>query len=132
MKTERQKMLDGQLYNPMDTELVKGRAHARDLCQSLNGSREVEQERRRSILTELFGRGGESVWMQPPFFCDYGSNIHLGQRGFSNFNCVVLDVCRVVIGDYTLFGPAVQVYTATHPMNAPLRRKQEFARPLEV
>ena len=70
--------------------------------------------------------------MQPPFFCDYGSNILLGERVFFNFNCVVLDVCQVRIGDYTLFGPAVQIYTATHPMNAELRRKQEFAKPIEI
>ena len=56
--------------------------------------------------------------MQPPFFCDYGANIHLGERIFFNFNCIVLDVCAVRIGDYTMFGPAVQIYTATHPMNA--------------
>jgi maltose O-acetyltransferase len=102
------------------------------LCQDLNATRERDQETRRSILKELFGRGGESVWMQPPFFCDYGSNILLGERVFFNFNCVVLDVCRVVIGDYTLFGPAVQIYTATHPMSAELRRKQEFGKPVTV
>ena len=70
--------------------------------------------------------------MQPTFFCDYGSNILLGERVFFNFNCVVLDVCRVEIGDFTLLGPAVQIYTATHPMNAQLRRKQEFAKPIEI
>ena len=103
-----------------------------DLCQDLNATREAQQEERRRILRELFGAGGESVWMQPPFFCDYGSNILLGERVFFNFNCVVLDVCQVRIGDYTLFGPAVQIYTATHPMNAELRRKQEFAKPIEI
>jgi maltose O-acetyltransferase len=72
------------------------------------------------------------VWLQPPFFCDNGSNILLGERVLFNFNCVVLDVCLVKIGDFTLFGPAVQIYTATHPMNAELRRKQEFARPNEI
>lgn len=81
---------------------------------------------------ELFGKGGDSVWMQPPFFCDYGSNIHLGERVFFNFNCVVLDVCQVTIGNFTLFGPGVQIYTATHPMNAELRRKQEFAKQIEI
>ena len=70
--------------------------------------------------------------MQPPFFCDYGSNILLGERVFFNFNCVVLDVCLVKIGDFTLFGPAVQIYTASHPMNAELRRKQEFAKAIEI
>jgi maltose O-acetyltransferase len=125
-------MLAGQLYDPLDPELVVARDRARDLCQDLNATREADQEVRRRILTELFGKGGESVWMQPPFFCDYGSNILLGERVFFNFNCVVLDVCRVTIGDYTLFGPAVQIYTATHPMNAELRRRQEFAKPIDI
>jgi maltose O-acetyltransferase len=132
MQTEREKMLAGELYDPLDPELVCARERARDLCQDLNATRERDQEARRRILKELFGGGGESVWMQPPFFCDYGSNILLGHRVFFNFNCVVLDVCRVTIGDYTQFGPAVQIYTATHPMNAELRRKQEFAKPIEI
>jgi maltose O-acetyltransferase len=70
--------------------------------------------------------------MQPPFYCDYGSNIEMGQRVFFNFNCVVLDVCRVTIGDYTLFGPAVQILTPLHPLDAELRRKQEYGRPIEI
>ena len=132
MSSEREKMLSGELYDPLDPELVAARFRARDLCQDLNATREGDQEIRRRILTELFGSGGESVWMQPLFFCDYGSNIHLGERVFFNFNCVVLDVCQVRIGDFTQFGPAVQIYTATHPMNAELRRKQEFGKPVEI
>ena len=125
-------MLAGELYDPMDPELVRARDRARDLCQDLNATREAQIDERRRILKELFGKGGDTVWMQPPFYCDYGSNILLGERVFFNFNCVVLDVCRVTIGDFTLFGPAVQVYTATHPMNAELRRKQEFAKPIAI
>jgi maltose O-acetyltransferase len=132
MRTEREKMLAGELYDPLDPELVRARNEARDLCQDLNASREKDQEVRRRILVRLFGTGGESVWMQPPFYCDYGSNILLGERIFFNFNCVVLDVCQVKIGDFTLFGPAVQIYTATHPMNAELRRRQEFGKPIEI
>src|SRR6516165_8892 len=132
MRSEKEKMLAGELYDPLDPELVQARDRARDLCQVLNATRERDQEVRRNILRQLFGRGGDTVWMQPPFFCDYGSNILLGERVFFNFNCVVLDVCAVEIGDFTLFGPAVQVYTATHPMNAQLRRKQEFAKPVEI
>jgi maltose O-acetyltransferase len=132
MPSERDKMLAGELYDPLDPELVRARNRARDLCQALNATREADQDERRRILKELFGAGGESVWMQPPFFCDYGSNIRLGERVFFNFNCVVLDVCSVCVGDYTLFGPAVQVYTATHPLNAQLRRTQEFAKPVEI
>jgi maltose O-acetyltransferase len=116
----------------MDRELAAAREHARDLCQALNATREAEQEERRQILHELFGAGRDSVWMQPPFFCDCGSNIKLGERVFFNFNCVVLDVCQVHIGGFTLFGPAVQVYTPMHPFNAELRRREEFGKPVEI
>ncbi len=125
-------MLAGELYDPLDPELVAMRERARDLCADLNATREREQETRRSIVNQLFGRGGDSVWMQPPFFCDYGANIFLGQRVFFNFNCVVLDVCPVTIGDFTLFGPSAQIYTATHPMNAEHRRLQEFGKPVTI
>lgn len=130
--TEREKMLAGELYDPLDSELADARNRARDLCQELNATREIDRERRRHILRELFGTGGDTVWMQPPFFCDYGKNILLGERVFLNFNCVVLDVCEVRIGSFTLFGPAVQIYTAMHPMNAELRRAQEFAKRVEI
>ena len=132
MRSEFDKMLAGELYNPLEPALVQARDRARDLCQDSNATREKDTQLRRGILQELFGQGGDSVWMQPPFFCDYGSNILLGERVFFNFNCIVLDVCRVTIGDFTMFGPAVQVYTATHPMNAELRRTQEFAKPIEI
>ena len=132
MRSERDKMLAGELYDPLDPVLVAGRERARDLCQALNATREGDETARRAILRQLFARGGESVWMQPPFFCDYGSNIELGERVFFNFNCVVLDVCPVRIGSYTLFGPAVQIYTPMHPLNAELRRKQEFGKPVEI
>jgi maltose O-acetyltransferase len=132
VKSEREKMLDGELYDALDAELTAARARARDLCQALNATREAEEEERRRILRELFAVGGETVWMQPPFFCDYGANIELGERVFFNFNCVVLDVCRVRIGDYSLFGPGVQIYTPMHPLNAELRRRQEFGKPVTI
>jgi maltose O-acetyltransferase len=125
-------MLAGALYDPLDPDLVAGRERARDLCQALNATREADADARRAILRELFGRGGDTVWMQPPFFCDYGTNIELGARVFFNFNCVVLDVCPVRIGDYTLFGPGVQILTPVHPMNAELRRREEYGKPIEI
>ena len=130
--TEREKMLAGEVYDPLDAELVLARTRARDLCQDLNGTREAQQDERRRIVRELFGAGGDDVWLQPPFFCDYGSNILLGKKCFFNFNCVVLDVCPVRIGDHTLFGPAVQIYTAMHPLDAELRRTQEYGQRVEI
>ena len=132
MRSEREKMLAGELYDPLDPELVADRARARDLCQSLNATREGDSDERRAIVRTLFGAGGGTVWMQPPFFCDYGTNIELGERVFFNFNCVVLDVCRVRIGDYTLFGPGVQILTPVHPMNAVQRRREEYGRPIDI
>jgi maltose O-acetyltransferase len=132
MRGETEKMLAGELYDPLDPALVAARDRARALCRDLNTTPERDRDLWRRILAELLGRGGDTVWVQPPFHCDYGSNILLGQRVYFNFNCVVLDVCRVTVGDFTLFGPAVQIYTATHPMNAELRRKQEFGKPVEI
>jgi maltose O-acetyltransferase len=132
MTTEREKMLAGELYDPLDPDLAAARIRARDLCQDLNATRESDVDDRRRILIALFAAGGADVWMQPPFFCDYGSNIFLGTRVFFNFNCVVLDVCAVRIGDFTLFGPSVQIYTATHPLEAELRRTREFAKPVTI
>jgi maltose O-acetyltransferase len=132
MGSEREKMLAGELYDPMNADLVAARTRARDLCLALNATREAESEARRAILRELFARGGESVWMQPPFFCDYGSNIELGERVFFNYNCVVLDVCRVRIGDFTLFGPGAQILTPLHPLDPELRRREEFGKPVEI
>jgi maltose O-acetyltransferase len=132
MRTERQKMLAGELYDPFDPDLVAARERARSLCAALNASKESEQDERRRILDDLFGSGGDTAWLQPPFYCDYGSNIHLGTRVFFNFNCTVLDVCEVRIGDYTLFGPGVQILTPLHPRDATLRREQEYGKPIEI
>ena len=98
MPSERDKMLAGELYDLLDPELVRDRERARDCCQALNATREGDQETHRRILRERLGAGGETVWMQPPFDCDYGPNFMLGEQGFFNFNCVVLDACRVTAG----------------------------------
>lgn len=132
MATERERMLAGELYNPHDPELVAARARARNLCLDLNGTREEEVERRRDLVRRIFGSGGETVWLQPPFFCDYGEHIHLGEGVFFNFNCVVLDVCEVRVGARTLFGSAVQVMTPMHPMDAMERRTKEYGKPIAI
>jgi maltose O-acetyltransferase len=131
MATEHQKMLAGEFY-ALDPDLVAGRIKARELCQRLNTAPESDENSRRELCKQIFGKGGDTVWMQPPFYCDYGSNIELGERVFFNFNCIVLDVCRVRIGDYALFGPSVQVLTPMHPFDAALRRKQESGKPVGI
>ena len=132
MSTERQKMLAGEMYDPLDPELVAAPVRVRDLCQHLNATRESEEAERRRILRDLFGKGGDTVWMQPPFYCDCGSSTELGERVFFNFSCTVLDACPVRIGDFTLLGPSVQLYTPLHPFNAERRRREEFGKPIEI
>ena len=133
MATEKEKMLSGQMYDATDPQLKAERRRARDLCKSLNESHDNEQELRERIIQELFGRTGDAIWIEPPFYCDYGANITLGSKVYFNFNCVILDPASVVIGSDVLFGPAVQVYTATHPIGASERRRwRESAQPVEI
>jgi maltose O-acetyltransferase len=133
MKSEKEKMLAGELYNPLDKQLSEERMRARLLIKQLNDSREDEMEKRTSILKELIPNAGTGLWLQPPFYCDYGSNIILGQNVFFNFNCVVLDVTYVTIGDRTLIGPNVQLYTATHPVDHQVRASGlEYAKRITI
>jgi maltose O-acetyltransferase len=132
MKTEKEKMLAGELYDPLDPELVADRLRCRLFLKAINDSEEEEVEERTLLFNQLFG-AETGVWIQPPFFCDYGTNIRLGSKVFFNFNCVVLDVMQVTIGDNVLIGPSVQIYAATHPMEAEIRAKWlEFAKPVSI
>ena len=133
MKTEKEKMLAGELYDPLDQQLVDDRLRTRLLIKELNDSREDQAEERMRILKELIPMAGEGLWLQPPFYCDYGYNMVLGEKVFFNFNCVVLDVAEVKIGSRTLFGPNVQIYTATHPID-PVERASgvEYAKPISI
>ncbi len=115
MPTEREKMDSGALYDASDPELVRSRRRARDLLRRFNASRGEEQMSGGSQA--LFGAMGEGVSIEPLFFCDYGGNITLSDRVFFNFNCVILDPAPVTIGSDVFFGPGVQIYTATHPID---------------
>jgi maltose O-acetyltransferase len=133
MTTEKEKMLSGQMYDATDPQLRAEHRRARDLCKTLNDSHDNEQELRERIIRELFGRAGDAIWIETPFYCDYGANITLGSRVFFNYNCVILDPASVIIGNDVLFGPAVQVYTATHPISASERLSwRESAQPVEI
>jgi maltose O-acetyltransferase len=133
MKSEKEKMLAGELYNAVDTELSKERLKARLLIKKLNDTREDEVEERSKILNDLIPNAGEGLWLQPPFFCDYGYNITVGEKVFFNFNCIVLDVAPVTIGSRSMFGPNVQIYTATHPIDFKERASGlEFAKPISI
>ena len=130
--SERHRMVRGELYDPKDPELVMARRIAHDLCWRLTEIGDPEHHDSKSVLTKLLGSGGDTAIIQAPFYCDYGFNIELGERVFFNFDCVVLDECPVRIGSFSMFGPAVQIYTPLHPMNAEARRGREYGRPVEI
>lgn len=133
MKSERDKMLSGELYLASDPELVALRLRARRLTRLYNSSTEVEGPRRQELLAELFGAIGPGAEVEPDFRCDYGLNIRAGKRLYMNFGCVVLDCAPVTIGDGCLFGPGVHVYAATHPTDPAVRATgRELARPVTI
>jgi len=126
-------MLAGELYDPLDQELSEARRRARLLIKALNDTRDDQTAERTRLIKSLIPSAGEDVWIEPPFHCDYGSNITLRGKVFFNFNCVVLDVAPVRIGTGVLFGPAVQIYTATHPLSADERRTGlELGKAIEI
>ncbi len=129
--SEKQKMLAGELYRPGDPELQADQAEAKAWMVRYNAALAETPAVRRSLLRELLGSVGSGAVIRPPFHCDYGYNIHLGDEVFLNFNCVILDVVEVRIGNGTQIGPAVQLYAADHPREAEARRRgAEFGRPV--
>lgn len=119
--TQREKMMAGELYLASDPELVQMRLRARQMTRAYNSTVESETDVRRAILNRLLGKMSPKIEIEPPFRCDYGVNIFLGDNFYANFGCVILDCGRVEIGDNVLFGPNVQIFAAHHPLDAPTR-----------
>lgn len=125
--TEKEKMLAGELYNSLDEQLVAERKRARELIKLFNDNGDCD------ILRELFGNAGKSFYVEPTFRCDYGSNIYVGENFYANFDCVILDVCKVTIGDNCLLAPRVCIFTAAHPLDAAVRASGlEFGKPITI
>ncbi len=133
MTTEKEKMLQGELYLASDKELVEERKYARKLTRLYNQTAETDREQRYALLRQLFGSVGEHISIEPPFRCDYGYNIRVGEGFYANFDCVILDVCRVTIGKDCMMAPGVHIYTATHPVDAQERiQGVEFGKPVTI
>lgn len=133
MNTEKEKMLAGEMYNPADPELVKERENARRLVRIYNQTLETEGDKRTKLLKELLGSTGENVYMEPTIRFDYGYNTLVGENFYANFDCVILDVCEVRIGDNCMLAPGVHIYTATHPLNPTERNAgKEYAKPVTI
>lgn len=132
-KSEKEKMVSGELYFAADPELVKERLNARRLTRLYNESLETDDDRRKEIIRELFGSTGNQYYIEPSFRCDYGYNIHVGENFYANFDCVFLDVCEIRIGDNCFLAPGVHIYTATHPLHAEERNSgAEYGKPVSI
>lgn len=132
-RTQRQRMLDGDLYIADDPELAADSLRARRLQDRFNRTLADEADERRRILAELLGGFGAESEIRPPFFCDYGYQIRLGVRVFANFGLMALDVASITVGDDVQIGPNVQLLTPTHPVEAELRlAKWEAAQPITI
>jgi maltose O-acetyltransferase len=133
MKSEKEKMLAGELYLASDEILSKERFHARQLLKELNQRLPADIEHTNKIVHSLFKSVGKDFGLEPPFFCDYGYNISVGDQVFINFNCTILDVTPVKIGNRSMFGPGVHIYAATHPLDAATRGSLlEFGEPVTI
>jgi maltose O-acetyltransferase len=131
--TEKDKMLAGEQYRSSDASLVAERHHAQQVLARYNAISDGDQELRMSLLREFMGKVGEGTVVMPSFTCDYGYNIRLGRNVFINYQCVFLDCARIEIGDDVQIGPAVQLYTAQHPLDAAVRRSYlESASPIRI
>lgn len=130
-KTEKEKMIAGELYFANDPELVADRMFARSQSQIINPAESAEL--RSQLLKETFGRTGKKIYMEPVINFDYGYNIFVGENFYANFNCTFLDVSTIEIGDNCMFAPNVQLYTATHPLH-PVKRNSglEYAKPIKI
>ncbi|MDW5265104.1 MULTISPECIES: sugar O-acetyltransferase [Acidobacteriaceae] len=131
-KTEKEKMLSGELYDAGDPTLIADRNHATALLYQYNTTPH-HRVTHTPLLGQLLAACGHGSVIRPPFFCDYGYNIRLGSGVFLNFNCVLLDVSSIEIGDQTQIGPAVQIYAADHPRDPEARRTSlESGRPVRI
>ncbi len=131
--TEKEKMLAGEVYQATDPQLIEELNRVKDLCWEYNQMRPTRIKERNAMLRRMLGRADEDTFINQPFLCDYGKNIHVGKRFFANFNFTVLDEAPVTIGDDCFIGPNVGIYTACHstdPMERNTRR--EWARPVTI
>ena len=128
----KERMIQGLPYKVNDDLLIDLR-NARRLTRLYNSTTEEETDHRKQILRELLGSMGENIMIEPTFRCDYGSNIHIGNNFYANFDCIILDVCPVTIGENVMFGPRVCVYSPGHPIDAGVRADMlELAQPVTI
>lgn len=132
-KTEREKMLNGELYLATDEELTKMHLKSRKLMHEFNFSQPADVSHQIQIAKKLFGSIGKDFTIRPPFYCDYGCHIVAGDDLYINYDCTILDCNMVYLGNNVLIAPKVQIYTACHPTDPQIRISgKEFAKPVFI
>lgn len=130
---EKRKMISGKLYNPLAENLPNERLNAKKLCHKYNHLCPDDVLKRTNIISKLLRKTGKNFWIEPPFWCDYGYNIEIGENFYSNHNLVILDPAKVKFGDNVFIGPNCGFYTAEHPINPEERNKGlEYAKPITI
>ncbi len=130
---EKEKMLNGEMYNPLDDELINERVKCKLLCQKYNNLAYDNIEERQPLIKQILGKVGEKYFIEQPFICDYGYNIEIGKNFYSNHNLTILDCSNVIFGNNVFIGPNCSFYTAEHPIDFETRNKGlEYAKPMKI
>ena len=133
MISEKEKMISGKPYKAFDDELLKERQYTKELIFDFNSLRPNEISKRNELIKKLLGRTKNTFFIEPPFRCDYGYNIEIGENFYSNYNLIILDCAKVLIGDNVMIGPNVSIYTAGHPVHYEIRNQgYEYAVPVSI
>lgn len=133
MRSEKEKMLSGDLYIAKDSELRRDFLRAKELVREYNQTTEYQEPKRQEIIQRLFKKSGHGVHLEPPFYTDYGCNTVVGENFYTNYECIILDIANVKIGNNVLFGPRVGLYTAGHPIDAVVRNEAfEYGKPITI
>ncbi|MGL5544433.1 MAG: sugar O-acetyltransferase [Cetobacterium sp.] len=133
MKTEREKMIAGEMYSPMDDQLLRDREVGKRFCKEYNSTDDTDYETRKNLMKGFLGKTGENLHIESNFRLEYGYNIEIGENFYANYDCLLLDICPIVIGDNAMLAPGVHIYSATHPIDPTERNSgKEYGKPVKI
>lgn len=133
MEKEREKMISGEMYDPSDEQLVKDREAAKIFCKEYNLTDDTNYDLRKKMIQNFLGKTGDKLHIESNFRVEYGYNIEIGENFYSNYDCLLLDICPIIIGDNAMLAPGVHIYSATHPLDPEERNSgKEYGKPVKI
>lgn len=133
MEKEREKMISGEMYDPSDEQLVKDREAAKIFCKEYNLTDDTNYDLRKKMIQNFLGKTGDKLHIESNFRVEYGYNIEIGENFYSNYDCLLLDICPIIIGDNAMLAPGVHIYSATHPLDPKERNSgKEYGKPVKI